>query len=835
LAAASLIGLLTLARADTVTLTDNGNGTATMANGLVSMTFGKTGGDVSSFTTTANPNLNLIDPNQDYALSLTHIGSGTNDYWVSLPAGFGSTYTVVTNTGQIVDVMLRNTRATGNTTLYPNGLWDWSEHHVMRAGEAGFYTYHVWRHHASQPAAYYSADSWQGRASSIFTQSTNANGTLANAWAYSGSDVPPCLVLGSGVTNPHTDGDPTEDSELVRTSDWTQPTGTNYEPGWPAYTQPTGLTSDLYPIWSKYDYSSYQGASNTARTVWGLATDQVGLWSILASFEHMNGGPTKQKGAVSGNYMYNDDFEGHGLGDIPDPGAAAGEEFTKVIGPFFMYANTGTSHQALWQDAQNEAAKLVAAWPYTWVNETEQDYPRQRGTVTGTITAQTGESTANPVVILCSGTNIDWIYQGVTNYMFWTTGDANGKFTIPKVRPGTYMLFSYVPGIWGELQISNVVVSANEIRDLGVISWNPPHLQQRLWRIGTPDHSTAEFHLGNYPKQFGLWWRYLNDMGTNDLNFTIGQSVEAKDWYFAQCSMGITPQSGANNLTDHTQTSGIYWSPKWNVIFNLTNLPTTNVLFTMALAGGRGTAFYTYINGLNATPAPSQSSGIYTADGANIYRDVVTIGRYQYYQLSFDPSLFVVGKNTLTITIRQPGASGGWNNGTNTAAYPDLVQGGIMYDFLQMETGAPVTGSTFNGNYELVNVNSGLALNVSGATTTNGTPIIQWPNPGAANSLWSLQPSGNGYFQIVNQNSGKDVVVLNEATTNGAPIIQWSFGKTGDDQWLPVLNSDGSYTFYNLHSGLVLEDPGSSTASGTQMDQWSATGAANQHWQLISH
>jgi hypothetical protein len=459
LATAGLIGLLPLARADTVTLTDNGNGTVTMANGLVSMTFGKTGGDVSSFTTTANPNLNLIDPKQDYALSLTHIGSGTNDYWVSLPAGFGSTYTVVTNTGQIVDVMLRNTRATGNTALYPNGLWDWSEHHVMRAGEAGFYTYHVWRHHANQPAAYYSADSWQGRASSIFTQSTNTNGTLSNAWGYSGSDVPPCLVLGSGITDPHTDNDPTEDSELVRTSDWTQPTGTDYVPGWPTYTQPTGLTSDLYPIWSKYDYSSYQGASNTFRTVWGLATDQVGLWSVLASFEHMNGGPTKQKGAMSGNYMYDDDFEGHGLGDVPNPGAAAGEEFTKVIGPFFMYANTGSSHEALWQDAQNEAAKLVAGWPYSWVNESEQDYPRQRGAVTGTITTQTGESTANAVVILCTGTNIDWIYQGVTNYMFWTTADSQGNFTIPKVRPGTYELFSYVPGIWGELQISHVVQS----------------------------------------------------------------------------------------------------------------------------------------------------------------------------------------------------------------------------------------------------------------------------------------------------------------------------------------------------------------------------------------
>jgi hypothetical protein len=143
------VGLLSAAN---VILMDNGNGTVTMANGLVTIIFSKTDGSVSSFTTAQNPGLNLIDSSQDYGLSLTHIGSGTNDYWVSVPAGFGSTYSVVTNNGQICDVMIRNPRATGDTTLFPNGLWDWAEHHVMRASETGFYTYHVWRHTASQPA-----------------------------------------------------------------------------------------------------------------------------------------------------------------------------------------------------------------------------------------------------------------------------------------------------------------------------------------------------------------------------------------------------------------------------------------------------------------------------------------------------------------------------------------------------------------------------------------------------------------------------------------------------------------------------------------------------------
>jgi autotransporter-associated beta strand protein len=725
-----------------VTLTDNGNGTVTMANGLVSMTFSKADGSVSAFYLASLPTTNLIDSSQDYALSLTHIGSGTNDYWNSISDAYGATYSVVTNTGQIADVMIRNPIASGNPALYPNGLWDWAEHHVMRAGEAGFYTYHVWRHWPNQPAAYYTADSWQGRLSSIFSCTDNGNGTTAYAWDFCNSDVPIGLSIGASPSGSTSAGVPQEVVILPYTNYFTQPTGTNYEPGWPAYTQPCGLTSDLHPTWTKYDWSSYQGPSTSFRNAWGASTETVGVFTLLGSAEFINGGPTKLKGAVSGNYIYNDDLEGHGLGNVPNPGAAAGETFTKVIGPYFMYANTGTNHLQLWQDAQNMGALMASNWPYAWMNESEQDYPRHRGTVTGTVTAKTGESTANPVVILGNADPNagDWIYQGVTNYIFWTTGDTNGNFSIPKVRPGNYVLFAYVPGIWGELQISNIVVLPDQTNNLGVISWNPPHLQQRLWRIGTPDHTSKEFRFGNLQKQFGLWWRYLNEMGQSNLNFTIGQSVESNNWYYAQCIMAITPQSGPTNLTDHTQTNGIYWGPTWSVIFNLTNLPPTNVLFTLALAGGRGTAFYTYINGVNATPSPYQSTGYYTVDGANIYRDVVAVGRYQYYQISFATNLFVVGTNTLAISIRQGGAATTWNVGNITNGYPDLLSGGLIYDFLQMETGPQIIISSPPA------APSGLT-----ATTVSGCEIdLTWTNNATNATDLVIQRSTDGvnFYQI---------------------------------------------------------------------------------------
>ena len=215
------------AGAANVTLTDNGNGTVTMANGLVSMTFSKADGSVSSFTTTVNPGFNMIDPGQDYALSLTHIGSGTNDYWMSINSPVNPNYIVVTNTGQIVDVLLDNPIASGSASLFPNGIWDWQEHHIMRAGEAGFYTYHVWKHTANQPAAYFTADSWQGRGSALFTQQQNGDGSVSNAWAFSGSDVPPALSIGE-IPGGNSDGVPGEVEVQPEELNWRVPVTRNW-------------------------------------------------------------------------------------------------------------------------------------------------------------------------------------------------------------------------------------------------------------------------------------------------------------------------------------------------------------------------------------------------------------------------------------------------------------------------------------------------------------------------------------------------------------------------------------------------------------------------------
>ena len=149
---------------------------------------------------------------------------------------------------------------------------------------------------------------------------------------------------------------------------------------------------------------------------------------------------------------------------------------------------------------------------------------------------------------------------------------------------------------------------------------------------------------------------------------------------------------------------------------------------------------------------------------------------------------------------------------------------------------AIVNPPMFTGEYLIQNVNSTLALAVSGASTASGAAVVQQPFvSGDTSFLWTLTATSGGYYKIVNVNSGLAVEVKSASAVPGTPVVQFpSHGMLpGDDQWMPVLNSDGSYRFFNLNSEQVLDAPGQSTAAGTQLDQGFATGVTGQEFNLV--
>lgn len=135
--------------------------------------------------------------------------------------------------------------------------------------------------------------------------------------------------------------------------------------------------------------------------------------------------------------------------------------------------------------------------------------------------------------------------------------------------------------------------------------------------------------------------------------------------------------------------------------------------------------------------------------------------------------------------------------------------------------------------YRLLNINSGDALDVNGASTASGANIIQWPQNGGNNQQWVITDNGNGYYKIINRNSGDALDVNSASTTAGANIIQWPWNGGNNQQWQLTAISTGVYEVTNRNSGLVLDVSGASTTNGTGIVQQPWNSSNDQQWQIV--
>ncbi len=143
-------------------------------------------------------------------------------------------------------------------------------------------------------------------------------------------------------------------------------------------------------------------------------------------------------------------------------------------------------------------------------------------------------------------------------------------------------------------------------------------------------------------------------------------------------------------------------------------------------------------------------------------------------------------------------------------------------------------GQTFSGNYEIVNANSGMLLDVPGASTSNGANMDQWTGNNGSNQQWTLTSLGGGQYEILNAHSGLALEVYNQSTSNGAAVDQWSYWGGASQKWTLTSLGGGLYEIVNVNSGLPLEINGQSLSDGGSVDQWSYWGGASQKWYILS-
>ncbi|MFJ4771041.1 RICIN domain-containing protein [Streptomyces uncialis] len=132
---------------------------------------------------------------------------------------------------------------------------------------------------------------------------------------------------------------------------------------------------------------------------------------------------------------------------------------------------------------------------------------------------------------------------------------------------------------------------------------------------------------------------------------------------------------------------------------------------------------------------------------------------------------------------------------------------------------------------KLINVHSGKALTVHGATNDDGANVDQWTYQSGANQHWSLENTPNGY-KLINANSGKALTVEGAYTHDGANVDQWTYYPGQANQHWRLEDTGNGHKLTSVHSGKVLSVTGWSTDDGGNVLQWVDESGAHQRWHI---
>ncbi|MEQ4302321.1 non-reducing end alpha-L-arabinofuranosidase family hydrolase, partial [Plantactinospora sp. B6F1] len=134
--------------------------------------------------------------------------------------------------------------------------------------------------------------------------------------------------------------------------------------------------------------------------------------------------------------------------------------------------------------------------------------------------------------------------------------------------------------------------------------------------------------------------------------------------------------------------------------------------------------------------------------------------------------------------------------------------------------------------YEVLNRNSGKALDVCGVSTADNACIQQYARSGGENQQWQFVDSGDGYYLVRARHSGKVLDVSNYSTADGAAIVQYA-EHGGTNQQFRAVDAGGYIRLIGRASGKAVEVQNASTADSARVVQYTDHGGTNQQWQLV--
>ena len=580
------------------TVTDNASFTM-VDNGVTSFTLDKSVGGLTSLelggAELLGGGLVYFDAN------VSDIGSTSNNYW-RLGTTNPATFSYSTGT-DFVDVAVHHSA----TTYMP---FDVTTHYVMRDGEQGFHLYSEFEHTTAM------ADKTLNQTRMVVRGDPNLfDHHSVTDTRYGIMPTPAELAAGTVV----------------------QDATTQLNPG-TAYEAETGKN-----VYTKYDWSlDYEN-----QEVIGYYGNTYGAWLVQPHQETQGGGPPKQKLTV-----HQTTTTPVLLGMLTDThyGTTQSIDFVgdmyRTFGPFYVHFNSGPDRATMRADAKTYADRSVHTAFYDTLGIPGWTQTASHSNVSGLLQLAAGESVDGATIII-SDNNTDFQFS-TEGRQYWSKANPDGTFDVSGVSPGTYRLTAYVPGVYGELIMDDVVVGTGTTENLGTLNWQPPDHGTDLWQIGTFDRTGEEFRHGanDEYRQWGRWFDYPAEF-PNDVNFVVGQSAEATDWNYAHWESSPTP---------------------WEIEFDSSAIRgDRQVTLTGAIAGHQNGRLNIHVNGSLVTPefvVLPNSSSVLARSGIR--------GAYSSFEITFSSDLLVDGTNKITLEHINPNL--------DPANYE-----GIVYDALRLE------------------------------------------------------------------------------------------------------------------------------------------------------
>ncbi len=406
----------------------------------------------------------------------------------------------------------------------------------------------------------------------------------------------------------------------------------------PSLPSPDSNSGNLAPgsVYSKYEWSLYHHEN----PMFGHFGHGFGVWftplggvtdDTLCAF--YGAGPQHQDLAIHQDALTLNYFARNHYGEPAYPIAAG---YRRLYGPWLTFFTAGdpTDPDAMIKQAARTARAEIAEHRAgaAWLRDSL--YPRrsQRTTVTGRVRLTDGRPAADFHVILSTQTSADVFPIAEPTYFAKT--DSDGRFRLPGIppawqpgttQPGSYTLYIQpADGSVTDLFTRTGMVVGGRFQDLGNLVWTPASHGTFLWQVGRSDRTSGEYALAALSPARPMPREYEKPaLIPGTLTFTVGESWEPTDWYYAQTNPGT-----------------------WTIRFQLERAYQGTAYLTVATSMQQSGAPAVAVNGSATVIAGTLPNN----NDSTIARQADRSGYPRTAVLTFPASSLVVGTNEITFT-----------------------------------------------------------------------------------------------------------------------------------------------------------------------------------------